>query len=151
MQNESAHALENFNKVHPVLGMLVSSPLRHQMELPSSDEADTAIYSDVKHLLKTIRTESSIAAWWSWFLLSFGFFYALTRIFHPFFWARMGAAFFDFFARGGIVHGIFGPERRPGRQFPQPPLFISCRGQHCSRRYALLRRWPTWRKRSWWG
>ncbi len=80
MQNEGAHALENFDKVHPILGMLVSSPLRHQMELPSTDEADSAIYSDVKHLLKTVRMESSIAAWWSWFLLSFSLFYVITIV-----------------------------------------------------------------------
>jgi len=41
------------------------------MELPSKEESAKALNSDVSHLLKTVRVESSAAAWWSWFLISF--------------------------------------------------------------------------------
>jgi hypothetical protein len=70
MKNEGAQSLERFDKVHPFLGTLLSSPLRHELELPSTDQANQALYTDVKRLLKTVREESSTAAWWSWFLLS---------------------------------------------------------------------------------
>jgi len=80
LQNEGAHSLESFDKQHPILGLLFSSPIQHELELPSADQADKALYSDVTHFLKAVRQESSAAAWWSWFLLSLSLFYVVTVI-----------------------------------------------------------------------
>jgi hypothetical protein len=80
LKNEGAHSLERFDKVHPFLGLILSSPIKHNLELPSSGEADKALYSDVTHLLKAVRQESCAAAWWSWFLLSLSLFYLITVI-----------------------------------------------------------------------
>ena len=75
MQNEGAHALERFNKDNPILGLFLSSPIKHNFELPSAEQANKALYSDVAHLMREVRLESSIVAWWSWFLLNLSLFY----------------------------------------------------------------------------
>jgi len=80
MQNEGAQALERFDKQNPILGFFLSSPVRSNLELPSADEANQAVYSDVRHLLKTVRLESSMAAWWSWFLLNLSLFYIVLMV-----------------------------------------------------------------------
>jgi hypothetical protein len=80
MKNEGAKTLDRFGKEHPFLGTLFSSPLRHELELPSPGAADEALHSDVAHFLKSVRQESSAGAWWSWFLLSFSLLYVVTVI-----------------------------------------------------------------------
>ena len=80
LQNEGAQSLEQFNKAHPLLGLFVSSPIKHNLELPSAGESNEALHSEVPHLLKSVREESSLAAWWSWFLLSFSLFYLVTVV-----------------------------------------------------------------------
>src|SRR5580658_10333322 len=70
MKNEGEQALERYSKEHPLLGMFLASPMRHELELPSHEASTQALNSDIRHLLKKVRQESSIAAWWSWFLLS---------------------------------------------------------------------------------
>jgi len=80
MQNEGARALERFDKDNPFLGLFISSPIRHNFELPSTQQANKALFSDITHLLKTIRLESSTTAWWSWFLLNLSLFYAILVI-----------------------------------------------------------------------
>jgi hypothetical protein len=77
MKNEGAKTLKQFSDAHPLLGLFLSSPIKHELELPSAEEADNAIYADVTHFLKTVRLESSEAAWWSWFLLSLSLFYVV--------------------------------------------------------------------------
>jgi hypothetical protein len=80
MQNEGAKSLERFDQAHPFLGMFVSSPLRHTMELPSAAAADEALSTDVRDHLKTVRQKSFEAAWWSWSLLSFSLAYVVLVI-----------------------------------------------------------------------
>jgi paraquat-inducible protein A len=80
LKNESAETLESYKKQHPILGMLLAAPVRHQLKLPSQEKADEALYSDVKDSLKTVRRESSVAAWWSWFLLSLSLLYVVTVV-----------------------------------------------------------------------
>lgn len=79
MQNEGAQALQQFDKEHPILG-LFSGPVRKTLKLPSQEQSDEALYSDVPHLLKSVRQKSSGAAWWSWYLLSLSLFYVVTII-----------------------------------------------------------------------
>jgi paraquat-inducible protein A len=80
IKNEAAKTLEGYKKQHPFLGMFVSSPVKQALKLPSQEKADEALSSGVKTDLKTVREESSIAAWWSWFLVSLSLFYVLTLV-----------------------------------------------------------------------
>ena len=80
MKNEGEQSLDRFTKEHPFLGMFVSSPLRKELNLPSKGQASEALHSEVPHLLKMVRQESSAAAWWSWFLLSLSLAYVVTVI-----------------------------------------------------------------------
>jgi paraquat-inducible protein A len=80
LKNEGAKSLEDYKKQHPILGMFISGPAKSQLGLPSGEEADDALYGDAAKYLKTVRVESSITAWWSWFLLSFSFLYVVTVI-----------------------------------------------------------------------
>jgi paraquat-inducible protein A len=80
MKNEGAQSLDRFTQEHPILGILFGTPIKKELELPSKEESAQALTSDVSHLLKTVRLESSAAAWWSWFLLSLSLFYVVTMI-----------------------------------------------------------------------
>jgi paraquat-inducible protein A len=80
LQNEGAQSLEQFNKAHPLLGLFVSSPIQHNLELSSTEESNEALHSEVPHLLKTVRQESSLAAWSSWSLLCLSLFYVVAVI-----------------------------------------------------------------------
>ena len=80
MKNEGSLAIDRYAEEHPFLGMLFSSPIKHELELPSHDASAKALSSDVTHLLKSVRLESSVAAWWSWFLLNLSLFYIVTVI-----------------------------------------------------------------------
>ena len=80
LKNEGEKSLEDYKKEHPILGFFISGPARHQMGLPSAEEANDALYGDAAHDLKTVRTESSITAWWSWFLLSLSFLYLVAIV-----------------------------------------------------------------------
>jgi paraquat-inducible protein A len=80
MKNEGAQALERYSEEHPLLGMFLASPIRHELELPSHEASTQALSLDIRNLLKTVRQESSVAAWWSWFLLSLSLFYVVTVI-----------------------------------------------------------------------
>jgi paraquat-inducible protein A len=78
MRNEGEKALESYDKEHPFLGMLFSGPIKKALKLPSHQETVEALSSDVEQLLKTVRRESSVAAWWSWFLLCLSVVYVAT-------------------------------------------------------------------------
>lgn len=78
MKNEGEQALERYSREHPLLGIFLSSPIKHELELPSHEASAEALSSDISHLLKTVRQESSVAAWWSWFLLNLSLFYVVT-------------------------------------------------------------------------
>jgi len=80
LKNEAAKTLANYKEAHPILGFLISSPVKNAMELPSTEQAQEALGPDVKATFKTIREESSRAAWWSWFLLSSSLIYVVTLI-----------------------------------------------------------------------
>jgi len=80
MKNEGAQAIDRYANEHPLLGMFLSSPVKRELELPSHEQAAKALSSDITHLLKTVRQESSVAAWWSWFLLNLSLFYVVTII-----------------------------------------------------------------------
>ena len=75
MKNEGEQAIERYSKEHPLLGMLFGSPLKRELELPSQEVSAEALSSDISRLLKTVRLESSAAAWWSWFLLNLSLLY----------------------------------------------------------------------------
>ncbi len=80
LKNEGEQAVDRYANEHPLLGMFLSSPIKHELELPSHDESTKALSSDLTEYLKTVRQESSRAAWWSWFLLCLSAFYAVTVI-----------------------------------------------------------------------
>jgi paraquat-inducible protein A len=80
LKNEGAKTLQDYKQEHPILGMFISGPVGSEMKLPSADEANDALYGDVKHFLKTVRLEAHVAAWWSWFLLNLSLFYVVTVI-----------------------------------------------------------------------
>ncbi|HUB67363.1 MAG TPA: paraquat-inducible protein A, partial [Candidatus Methylacidiphilales bacterium] len=80
MKNEGSLAIDRYAKEHPFLGMLFSSPIKHELELPSHEESTKALSADLTQDLKTVRQESSVAAWWSWFLLNLSLFYVVMVI-----------------------------------------------------------------------
>lgn len=80
MKNEGSQSLDRYTKEHPIIGMLFGSPVRHELKLPSQDQAYEALHAKVAHNLKAVRQESSIAAWWSWFFLSFSVCYVVAAI-----------------------------------------------------------------------
>ena len=80
MKNEGAQALVRFDKDHPIIGTLFSSTAEHELELPSHAEAAHALNSGIAHLLRTVRQEASVAAWWSWFLINLSLLYVTTLI-----------------------------------------------------------------------
>jgi hypothetical protein len=80
MQNEGTKALEQYRGDHPILGTLFSGPVRHAFELPSDEKANEALGPELRGALMAVRNESSIAAWWSWFLLSASLSYAVAVI-----------------------------------------------------------------------
>jgi hypothetical protein len=80
LKNEGEQAIDRYANEHPILGLFLSSPVKDELELPSHDEAAKAVSTDVSRLLKTVRKESCIAAWWSCFLLSLSLFYVVMII-----------------------------------------------------------------------
>jgi len=80
LKNEGAKSLENYSKEHPLVGMLFSAPIEHAFKLSTPEEADKALSTDVRHFLKSVREESFIAAWWSWFLVSLSALYVVMVI-----------------------------------------------------------------------
>jgi paraquat-inducible protein A len=80
MKNEGSLAVDRYAREHPLLGFFLSSPVRHELELPSAGKAEEELTSGVRHDLETVRSEASIAAWWSWGLISFSLLYVLTAI-----------------------------------------------------------------------
>ncbi len=89
MKNEGSLAIDRYAKEHPFVGMLFSSPIKHEMELPSHEESSAALGSEMAQYLKTVRMEASKAAWWSWFLLNFSLLYVVVVIaLHRSFFAR---------------------------------------------------------------
>ena len=80
MKNEGERTLEQFDKQHPFLAFFASSTIKKTLKLPSKQQSEEALTSDVEDYLKTVRHESSIAAWWSWFLLSLSALYVVSVI-----------------------------------------------------------------------
>ena len=80
LKNEGEQAVDRYANEHPFLGFFLSSPIKQELDLPSHDESAKALSSDLTHYLKTVRRESSTAAWWSWFLLCLSLFFAVTTI-----------------------------------------------------------------------
>jgi len=80
MKNEGEQAINRYANEHPFLGLFLASPVKEELELPSHDETTKALGSDMTHYLKAVRQESSVAAWWSWFLLNFSLMYVVAVI-----------------------------------------------------------------------
>jgi len=80
MKNEGAQTLAQYDKQHPFLAMLFSSPVEKELKLPSQGEAANALYTEAGQHMKKVRFESNIAAWWSWFLVSLAVFYVVVVI-----------------------------------------------------------------------
>jgi paraquat-inducible protein A len=80
MKNEGAMTLGSYEKEHPLLGFLFGDPVKQELKLPSQGEAANALYTEAGQRMKTVRLESSIAAWWSWFLVSLSVFYVVTVV-----------------------------------------------------------------------
>ena len=80
LKNESTKTLQGYEKQHPFLSMFLDSPVRKQLDLPSDEKANEALFGDVKNYLKEVRTESSITAWWSWSLLCASLLYVIVII-----------------------------------------------------------------------
>jgi paraquat-inducible protein A len=110
LKNEGEKTLEDYKKEHPILGMFMGSTVSHELELPSKEQADAALYSDVVHYLKEVRKESSAAAWSSWALVSLSLLYVITVVA----WERRFTARAVLFALTTVsvvffVIGIFAP------------------------------------------
>ena len=80
MKNEGSLAVDRYAKEHPILGMLFGSPVKKELELPSHDQSVKELSSDVTQDLKTVREESSWAAWWSWSFINLSLFYIVAVI-----------------------------------------------------------------------
>jgi hypothetical protein len=80
MKNEGSVALDRYAHEHPFLGFFLSSPARHELGLPSHDDAAEQLTAGVSHDFDIVRTESQTAAWWSWGLLSASFLYVVITI-----------------------------------------------------------------------
>jgi hypothetical protein len=80
MKNEGALAVDRYAKEHPFLGFFLASPVKHELDLPSHDEAAEQLSSGVRDLIENVRHESNIAAWWSWGLLTLSTLYVLVLI-----------------------------------------------------------------------
>jgi hypothetical protein len=80
MKNEGAQTLAQYDKEHPILAMLFSGPVKEELKLPSQDQAANALYTQAGNHMKTVRFESKIAAWWSWFFISLSVFYVVAVV-----------------------------------------------------------------------
>jgi len=80
MKNEGSLALDRYAHEHPLLGLFMSSPARHELGLPSHDDAEEQLTSGVSHDFDAVRTESHTAAWWSWAFLSLSFLYIVITV-----------------------------------------------------------------------
>jgi hypothetical protein len=80
MKNEGSLAVDRYAKEHPFLGFFMASPVKHELNLPSHEEAADELSSGVRDLLQTVRHQSNLAAWWSWGLLCWSALYVLTVI-----------------------------------------------------------------------
>jgi hypothetical protein len=80
LKNEGALAVDRYTREHPVLGTLFGSPVKRELELPSHDDSAQALGSGIKSLLRTVRDESSAAAWRSWFLINLSLVYVFTIV-----------------------------------------------------------------------
>jgi paraquat-inducible protein A len=80
LKNEAAKTLAGYRKEHPFLGFFISSPVKSALGLPSNEKTNEELGPDVKAQFKIIRDESSVAAWWSWFLLSLSLVYVVAVI-----------------------------------------------------------------------
>jgi hypothetical protein len=78
MKNEGSLAIDRYAKEHPFLSMFFASPVKHELELPSHEESARALSSGVTSLLQGVRSQSSLAAWWSWYLVNLSLLYAVT-------------------------------------------------------------------------
>ncbi|MDE1170043.1 MAG: paraquat-inducible protein A [Verrucomicrobium sp.] len=110
LQNEGAQALHRYREKHPILGMLVGSPLRQGLRLPDYEEADQALHAEVNGLLKQVRRHLAAAAWWSCFLLNWSACYVAGVML----WTRRFTARSVLFALTGVsviffVVGIVAP------------------------------------------
>jgi hypothetical protein len=110
MKNEGALALERYANEHPFMGMFFASPVRHELDLPSHEEAAGALGPDIRDLLKQVRLEARVAAWWSCLLLNLSLLYIVTVIalvrsvlVRPVLFALTAASLFFF------LIGIFAP------------------------------------------
>ena len=80
MKNEGSLALDRYAHEHPFLGLFMSSPARHELDLPSHEQAAEQLTTGVSDDLDAVRTESHIAAWWSWAFVSTSFLYVVITI-----------------------------------------------------------------------
>ena len=80
MKNEGAQTLEKFDNKNPFLGFLLGSTVKKTLKLPSEQHAEEELTSGIEKDKKEVRNESSIAAWWSWSLLSASFAYVVLMI-----------------------------------------------------------------------
>ena len=80
MKNEGAKTLGKFDEKNPLLGFLLGGTVKKTLKLPSQSKADEALTSGVEHDKREVRRESSIAAWWSWSLLSVSLAYVILMI-----------------------------------------------------------------------
>jgi hypothetical protein len=80
LKNEGSQALERYNHEHPFLGLFIDSPVRDEMQLPTAEQSDEALHSDLPHFMKLVREESRQAAWWSEFFLCLSVFYVVLTI-----------------------------------------------------------------------
>ena len=80
LKNEGAQTLEQFKKAHPVLGFIVASPIQKNLNLATTAQSDEALFTDIPHLLRAVKKDSSGAAWFSCVLLNLSLAFVLAVI-----------------------------------------------------------------------
>ena len=80
MKNEGSLAVDRYTKEHPILGGLFGGPVKSELELPSHEESVKELSTDVAQDLKTVRQQSSWAAWWSYALINLSLLYVVVVI-----------------------------------------------------------------------
>jgi hypothetical protein len=80
MKNEGEQALERFDQKNPLIALFAAPIAKKTLKLPSQEQAEDALTADVIAGKKEVRQQSSIAAWWSWSLVSVSVVYVVLIV-----------------------------------------------------------------------
>jgi paraquat-inducible protein A len=81
LNSENAQTLTRLNLQHPIIGLLFSPSIHQYLGLASPQKLSPDLETKIPQLEQSLKQEASIAAWWSWFLVSFSLIYIVAAIF----------------------------------------------------------------------